>query len=68
MNKIRVVRTNASVSGFGTAQTISGPAVTIANFFGLQAEASLGPLDLIANVQQAAPPANPTAYWATQLP
>lgn len=66
MNKIRVVRTNASVSGFGTARTISGPPGTTANFFGLQAEASLGPLDLIANVAQGRDPI--VAYWATELP
>jgi hypothetical protein len=64
-NKISVVRTNASASGFGQVRTFAAPS-PFAAFSGLSAEGSDGSLDLIAleqlNLQNASP-----AYFVTQV-
>jgi len=65
LNKIRVVATNAAATSFGTVSTINGPS-GIAEFDGLQAEGSQGPLDVIALVAQSKP-GTPTGYWAAEL-
>jgi hypothetical protein len=65
LNKIRVVRTNATGTRFGQVLTISGPPKT-GEFDGLQAEGSKGPLDVVALVQQNTNKATPS-YWDTQL-
>jgi len=64
LNKIRVVRTNAAATGFGSARTISAPPSTIA-FDGLQLQGSKGPLDVIALTLQNK--TGVTAFWATEL-
>ena len=64
-NKIHVVRTNAAVSRFGSAQTLPAPPTTI-ELDGLQAEGSQGPLDVVALVLQNGAQSTPS-YWDTQL-
>lgn len=64
-NRISVVRTNASATGFGQVRTFNIPS-PLFNFTGLSAEGSNGSLDLIAleqlNFQNSSP-----AYFVTQI-
>jgi hypothetical protein len=64
-NKIHVVRTNAAVTKFGAAQTLSDPPSTF-ELWGLQAEGSQGLLDVVALLEQTTPGSKPS-YWDTQL-
>jgi hypothetical protein len=64
-NKIHVIRSNAAVTKFGPGQTIAAPPST-SELDGLQAEGSLGPLDVVALVLQTTAGATP-AYWDIQL-
>ena len=65
LDKIRVVRTNATATRFGAVLTIDGPA-KLGELSGLQGESSDGPLDLIALATQNVNNSTP-AYWDTQL-
>jgi hypothetical protein len=60
-NVIKVVRTNAAATGFGSVQTIAPPP-HLFSFQGLQAEASAGPLDIIALETQAGAHTSPTFF------
>ncbi|HET9897709.1 MAG TPA: hypothetical protein VFQ44_22495 [Streptosporangiaceae bacterium] len=64
-NKIEVVRTNAAVTSFGSVRTLSSPA-HLAEFQGLQAQGSAGPLDVIALALQNGSTSGP-GYFDTQL-
>lgn len=62
-NKVSVVRTNASATGFGQVRTFTAPS-SLLQFDGLSAEGSNGSLDLIALATQN----NETpAYFVTQV-
>ena len=65
LNKIKVVRTNAAATGFGTVRALNVPSGVV-QFDGLQAEASTGPADVVALVQQTGSTASP-AYFDTQV-
>ena len=63
-NVIHAVQTNAAATGFGTVLTISPPA-PLNSFDGLQANASTGPLSIVALALQSGTGASP-AYFFTQ--
>ena len=66
LNEIRTVKTNAAVTGFGAVDSVALPPIAGA-VQTLQAEASVGPLDLIAlfNINVSG---FPSSYWHIQLP
>jgi hypothetical protein len=64
-NKIHVIRSNAAVTKFGPGQTIAAPPSTSV-LYGLQAEGSQGPLDVVALVLQTTGGSTPS-YWDIQL-
>lgn len=61
VNKIKVVRTTASAGGFGTVRSIAAPSGSSLLFDDLQAEASKGPVDLVALSGVSA------TYWAAEV-
>ena len=63
-NVIHAVETNAAATGFGKVLTISPPA-RLSAFDGLQANASLGPLSIVALAMQSGTGSSP-AYFFTQ--
>ncbi|HVB45721.1 MAG TPA: hypothetical protein VNF47_23860 [Streptosporangiaceae bacterium] len=65
LNKIRVVRTNAAVTGFGSVATIPGPPNAF-EINGVQGEGSAGPLDIVALAFQFNQ-GQSQSYWDTQL-
>jgi hypothetical protein len=64
-NKIHVIRSNAAVTKFGPGQTIAAPPST-SELYGLQAEGSQGPLDVVALEQPTTAGTTPS-YWDIQL-
>jgi hypothetical protein len=63
---IHAVRTNAAATSFGAVMTIKPPAHVV-TFWGLQAEGSAGPLDIVALETQSGS-ASPAYYDAQILP
>lgn len=66
-NVIHVVRTNAAVTRFGEVETVHPPA-HFSSFYGLQAESSSGPLDLVALVQSTSPGSSAAFFDIELLP
>ncbi len=66
LNTIRTVKTNASVTGFGTVQSVGLPPNT-SSLNTLAGEASKGPLDLVAQVTIGVS-GFPASYWHVQVP
>ena len=62
-NVIHAVQTNAAATGFGTVLSISPPAPLNA-FDGLQANASLGPLSIVALAMQPGTGSSPAYFYA----
>ena len=62
-NVIRAVETNAAATGFATPLTIRPPA-PLAAFNGLQANASLGPLNIVALATQSGTGSSPAYFFA----
>ena len=64
-NVIQAVETNAAATAFGTVMTITQPPNPF-SFQGLQAQASSGPLDIVALATQATAGSSP-AFFAAQI-
>lgn len=62
-NVIHAVQTNSAATGFGKVLTIRPPARLFA-FDGLQANASRGPLSILALAMQTGPGSSPAYFFA----
>lgn len=63
VNVIHAVETNANATGFGKVLTIKPP-TRLFEFDGLQANASLGPLDIVALAMQQGTASSPAYFFA----